>query len=111
MSDSLGRTGKHQRMELAEWIAALRRELSTALDAEAERRKAIPPSERSNVVPSLLLEKVTLELRVCSSKSGAAEAGIKFWVASGGASTSAEESTAQLIRLELSPEDDLPLGS
>lgn len=83
-------------VHLAEFVGALRGELRRAI---AERDPELP----------LVVDSLTVELMVQTTRTTGAKGGISFWVMEAGAETNAQRGSTQRITLTLTPTD--PHGS
>ena len=111
-------------IRLAEWIAALRGELTEAVLWQEGRQNAAIAEGREPPVPPLRLKELKLEVELTSSResgvTGEAKAGAKgghiaFFVVSGEVSGSAEHrrtsQSTQRVTLLLEPLGEVKLGS
>jgi Trypsin-co-occurring domain 2 len=95
---------------LAEWIAAIRAELTHAVTWQSERLREASRAGRSLLVPPLRLEELKLEVEVETSAHVEASGGLKFWVVTSDVSARRERGTTQRITLHLRPTNEMHLG-
>jgi hypothetical protein len=106
-------------IRLADWIAALRAELTEAVAWQHGREDAAKVEGRELMVPPLKLKELKLEVEIASSREskvgGGAKGGIEFWVVSAEVSGEGESrrtsQATQRVTLLLEPLTPLKLGS
>lgn len=85
---------EHPAVGLADWIAALRRELQ-----RAQARSANEPLR-------FVTGPIEIELEVVSSWDGEGRTDVKFWVVNAGGTVKHGSRSTQRLRLTLTPETD-----
>jgi hypothetical protein len=94
-----------KKIELADWIAALRDELEIAARKQAER-----PDAKDSLVPDLLVTEIAIELSVDTEVSAGTGGKLKFLIGEVGAKGAGKKGSAHKIQLTLKPGRSLSLG-
>ncbi len=97
-------------ISLAEWIGALRAELTEAVTWQQERTKRAQSDGSPLTVPPLALGELKLEMEVRTTRDDGIKGGLKFWVLSTDAERKRSESSIQKVTLVLHPTAQIHLG-
>lgn len=96
-------------ISLAEWIAAVRADLTDAIAWQTERERAAIARGEALAVPALRLDELKLEVEVRTTREVSGRAGLRFWVVAEGDRKDGEGST-QKVTLTLAPTREVHLG-
>ena len=95
---------------LAEWIAALRAELTEAVAWQRERIEAAHAAGHALPVPPLALSELKLDIEVSTTHDEGLKGGLKFWVLSTEGEKKRSQSSTQRVTLVLHPTATIHLG-
>jgi hypothetical protein len=95
-----------KKIDLADWIAALRDELEIAARKQADRPDAV-----DSLVPDLLVTEISIELSVDTEFSADTGGKLKFVIGEVGAKGTGKRGAGHKIQLTLKPGRSLSLGT